>query len=98
MDGLAAPSRDPRFVLEDFEPVYLDTWRRGLLPEKVEAGLEELRCCELCPRNCRVDRLKDGVPMRRGGDAEEVARVILWLASDDASYTTGALVDCAGGR
>ena len=46
----------------------------------------------------RVDRLKDGVPMKRGGDADEVARVILWLASDDASYTTGSLVDCAGGR
>lgn len=46
----------------------------------------------------RVERLKDGVPMKRGGSAEEVARVILWLASDDASYTTGALVDCAGGR
>ncbi len=46
----------------------------------------------------RVDRLKDGVPMKRGGSALEVARVILWLASDDASYTTGSLVDCSGGR
>ena len=46
----------------------------------------------------RVDRLKDGVPMKRGGSAQEVARVILWLASDEASYTTGALVDCSGGR
>ena len=46
----------------------------------------------------RVDRLKGGVPMQRGGDPEEVARVILWLASDEASYTTGALVECSGGR
>ncbi len=46
----------------------------------------------------RVDRLKDGVPMKRGGSAEEVARVILWLASDEASYTTGSLVECSGGR
>lgn len=46
----------------------------------------------------RVDRLKNGVPMKRGGDAEEVARVILWLASEEASYTTGALVECSGGR
>ncbi len=46
----------------------------------------------------RVDRLKDGVPMKRGGSALEVARVILWLASDDASYTTGSLVECSGGR
>jgi NAD(P)-dependent dehydrogenase (short-subunit alcohol dehydrogenase family) len=46
----------------------------------------------------RVGRLKDGVPMKRGGSALEVARVILWLASDDASYTTGSLVECSGGR
>lgn len=46
----------------------------------------------------RVDRLKNGVPMQRGGTAEEVAHVILWLASDDASYTTGSLVECSGGR
>jgi NAD(P)-dependent dehydrogenase (short-subunit alcohol dehydrogenase family) len=46
----------------------------------------------------RVDRLKDGVPMQRGGSAQEVARVILWLASDEASYTTGSLVECSGGR
>jgi NAD(P)-dependent dehydrogenase (short-subunit alcohol dehydrogenase family) len=35
--------------------------------------------------------------MRRGGEPEEVARAILWLASDEASYTTGAFVDIAGG-
>ncbi len=46
----------------------------------------------------RVDRLKGGVPMKRGGSAQEVARVILWLASDEASYTTGSLVECSGGR
>lgn len=46
----------------------------------------------------RVERLKKGVPMQRGGDADEVARVILWLASDESSYTTGSLVECSGGR
>jgi len=46
----------------------------------------------------RVDRVKSSVPMQRGGQAEEVARAILWLLSDEASFTTGALVDVAGGR
>lgn len=46
----------------------------------------------------RVDRLKGNVPMQRGGSADEVARVILWLASDESSYTTGSLVECSGGR
>ncbi len=46
----------------------------------------------------RVDRLKTGVPMRRGGQAIEVARAILWLLSDEASYSTGAIIDVSGGR
>jgi NAD(P)-dependent dehydrogenase (short-subunit alcohol dehydrogenase family) len=46
----------------------------------------------------RVERVKSQVPMGRGGRPEEVAQAILWLLSDDASYTTGALVDVAGGK
>ena len=46
----------------------------------------------------RVDRLKDAVPMRRGGDADEVAAAILWLLSEEASYVTGAFIDVSGGR
>ena len=46
----------------------------------------------------RVDRVKGAVPMQRGGTAEEVARAILWLASDEASYSTGAFIDVSGGR
>jgi NAD(P)-dependent dehydrogenase (short-subunit alcohol dehydrogenase family) len=46
----------------------------------------------------RVDRIKDTIPMRRGGTPEEVAKAVLWLLSDEASYTTGATIDVAGGR
>ncbi len=46
----------------------------------------------------RVDPVKGSVPMQHGGSAEEVARAILWLLSEDASYSTGALLDVAGGR
>jgi NAD(P)-dependent dehydrogenase (short-subunit alcohol dehydrogenase family) len=46
----------------------------------------------------RVERIKDSIPMKRGGTAMEVANVIMWLLSDEASYTTGALIDIAGGR
>ena len=45
----------------------------------------------------RVDRLKAALPMRRGGDPLEVARAILWLLSDEASYSTGTFIDVAGG-
>lgn len=46
----------------------------------------------------RVDRVKEGVPMKRGGQPEEVAAAILWLLSDEASYATGTFIDLAGGR
>lgn len=46
----------------------------------------------------RVERVKALVPMQRGGQPEEVAAAILWLLSSEASYTTGAIIDVAGGR
>jgi len=46
----------------------------------------------------RVDRVKALVPMKRGGQPEEVAAAILWLLSDEASYATGTFIDLAGGR
>lgn len=46
----------------------------------------------------RVDRVKDSIPMKRGGSPEEVANAVLWLLSEEASYTTGSCIDVAGGR
>lgn len=46
----------------------------------------------------RAERLASTVPMGRAGSAEEVARVIVWLMSDDASYVTGAIIPVSGGR
>jgi NAD(P)-dependent dehydrogenase (short-subunit alcohol dehydrogenase family) len=46
----------------------------------------------------RVDRIAATTPLLRAGEAEEIAAAILWLASPEASYTTGALLDISGGR
>lgn len=46
----------------------------------------------------RVDRVKDSIPMGRGGQPEEVARAILWLASAEASFVTGTFLDVIGGK
>jgi NAD(P)-dependent dehydrogenase (short-subunit alcohol dehydrogenase family) len=46
----------------------------------------------------RVERVKSQVPMKRGGQPEEVAHAILWLLSEEASYVTGATLDVTGGR
>lgn len=46
----------------------------------------------------RIERVKGSVPMQRGGQSIEVAHAILWLLSDEASYTSGSFIDVAGGR
>ena len=46
----------------------------------------------------RIERVKLSLPMQRGGAAEEVANAILWLASDEASYTSGSFIEVAGGN
>jgi len=46
----------------------------------------------------RVDRIKDTIPMQRGGHPEEVAQAIMWLLSEEASYVTGTFIDLSGGK
>jgi NAD(P)-dependent dehydrogenase (short-subunit alcohol dehydrogenase family) len=46
----------------------------------------------------RVAQMRGVVPMKREGTVEEVAQAILWLLSEDSSYTTGAVINVTGGR
>jgi len=46
----------------------------------------------------RIERVKDTIPMGRGGQPEEVANAIAWLLSEEASYVTGSFTEIAGGR
>jgi NAD(P)-dependent dehydrogenase (short-subunit alcohol dehydrogenase family) len=46
----------------------------------------------------RAAAMRPLIPMQREGTASEVAQAVLWLLSDEASYTTGALLDVGGGR
>jgi NAD(P)-dependent dehydrogenase (short-subunit alcohol dehydrogenase family) len=84
----------------------IDTFTRGLAREVAEEGIRvnavrpgfiytEMHASGGEPN--RVDRVKALVPMKRGGNPEEVAESICWLLSDAASYITGAIVDVTGG-
>jgi NAD(P)-dependent dehydrogenase (short-subunit alcohol dehydrogenase family) len=46
----------------------------------------------------RVERMKGMVPMQRAGTADEIAHAVLWLLSEEASYTTGSVLTVSGGR
>ena len=71
---------------------------RGIRVNAVNPGLIETDLHAKAGLPDRVQRLLGGVPLGRAGTAEECARVILWLLSDEASYVTGALVPVSGGR
>jgi len=71
---------------------------QGIRVNAVRPGLIETEMHASGGEPRRVERLRTSVPMQRGGLPEEVARAILWLLSDDASYTTGAILDVSGGR
>lgn len=71
------------------ENIRVNAVRPGLIYTEIHASAGEPG---------RVDRAKEGVPMKRGGTADEVAEAILWLLSDQSSYITGTMIDVAGGR
>lgn len=71
------------------EGIRVNAVRPGIIETEIHAsgGLPD-RARDLAPQ----------VPMQRAGSADEVAHSIVWLLSDNASYTTGALLDVTGGR
>jgi len=71
---------------------------RGVRVNAVRPGLIETDIHADAGVPDRVDRLKANVPMGRGGTAEEVASLIVFLAGDEAGYMTGGLINVAGGR
>ena len=72
--------------------------REGIRVNGVRAGIIETEIHTSGGEPGRVARLGPQQPMGRGGEAVEVARAIVWLLSDEASYTTGSFIDVAGGR
>ncbi|MFG5779268.1 SDR family oxidoreductase [Comamonas sp. J-3] len=71
---------------------------QGIRVNAVRPGLIETDIHASGGQPDRVARLAPGVPMGRGGTAEETAEAIYWLMSDKSSYSTGAILDVSGGR
>jgi NAD(P)-dependent dehydrogenase (short-subunit alcohol dehydrogenase family) len=71
------------------EGIRVNAVRPGLIYTEFHAGGGDAN---------RVDRLKETVPMKRGGQPIEVAQAILWLLSHEASYCTGSILNVSGGR
>ncbi|MEP3054939.1 SDR family oxidoreductase [Ascidiaceihabitans sp.] len=85
----------------------IDTFTKGLSDElapqgvrvmAVRPGLIETDIHAKGGEPDRAERLAHMVPMQRTGSAMEIARSVLWLMSQDASYITGSALDVTGGR
>ncbi len=72
--------------------------QQGIRVNAVRPGLIETEIHASGGQPDRLARLAPGVPMGRGGTADEVAEAIVWLMSDKSSYSTGAILDVSGGR
>ncbi len=70
----------------------------GVRVNAVRPGLIETEIHASGGQPDRVERLGGAAPLGRAGRPEEVAQAIVWLLSEAASYTTGAVIDVTGGR
>ena len=70
----------------------------GIRVNAVRPGLIDTEIHASAGAPDRVERFTPMIPMRRAGQAEEVANAILWLLSAEASYITGSFLDVSGGR
>ena len=70
------------------EGVRVNAVRPGLIDTEIHAraGMAQ-----------RIEKVAPRLPMKRAGEPEEVANAVLWLASEEASYVTGAILDVGGG-
>lgn len=75
-----------------------ETAAEGIRVNAVRPGIIETDIHASGGQPDRTERLAPSLPMQRAGTAEEVARAILWLASGEASYSTGTFIDISGGR
>ncbi|PWB16902.1 MULTISPECIES: SDR family oxidoreductase [unclassified Comamonas] len=71
---------------------------QGIRVNGVRPGLIETDIHASGGQPDRVQRLSAGVPLGRGGTADEIAQAIYWLMSEHSSYCTGSFIDAGGGR
>lgn len=74
-----------RFLLprKDFAPAYVRTFEECRLKEKAEEAIELLRVCQMCPRNCRINRLEDKKAACRSGRLARISSAFPHFGEED---------------
>lgn len=80
---------------------FTKTWSRELGPKGIRVnavapGFVQTPILSTIPDKV-LDQMRDQVPLRRLGQPEEIANVYAFLASDEASYINGAVIEVSGG-
>lgn len=106
--GAASIGSATEFVWYAASKAAVDAFTLGLGREVAEEGIRVVAVApglidtELHARSTRepgrVNRMRDVIPMKREGSADEVAKTILFLLSDEASYITATTLRVSGGR
>jgi NAD(P)-dependent dehydrogenase (short-subunit alcohol dehydrogenase family) len=94
VDYAAAKAAVDTFTLGLAQEVATD----GIRVNAVRPGITDTEIHAAGGQPDRIARLRHRIPMQREGAPDEIARAILWLLSDDASYVTGTTLDVSGGR
>ena len=68
---------------------------RGIRANCIAPGFIISDMTDAMPEEVRKEWIRT-IPLRRGGTAEEVAKVALFLASDLSSYVSGQVINCCG--
>ena len=71
--------------------------RDGIRVNAVRPGLIHTDIHATTGEPGRIERIAPLIPLKRGGQPEEIAQAILWLLSGEASYATGTVLDVTGG-
>lgn len=77
------PSTDYSINADEFEPAYLALHQSGELLRRAEAAVASLQTCQVCPRNCRVDRLADKTAACKTGRFAQVSSYFPHTGEED---------------
>ena len=94
-DELIAEVTALGFPKELGEAIAKELGSRGITVNAVAPGFIETDMTKVLPDELKAEMVKN-IALGRPGQPEDVANVVAFLASDDASYVTGQVIECAG--
>ena len=94
--GYHATVQKPEGIIGFSKSIALELGSRNIRTNVIAPGFIETEMTEKLPKET-IKQWRNGIPLKRGGTAEDVANLCLFLASDSSSYITGQVINVDGG-